>query len=90
MRSLKVLTLGLAFTAVTVLAANLTVQNARLYGPNGVVDGKIVMFENRMAFIDDNQPDMSFVIPKSDIRSATWEGGRLTINLAHPARTSPR
>jgi hypothetical protein len=88
MRSVKVLTLGLAFTAVTVLAANLTVQNARLYGPNGAVEGKIVMFDNRMAFIDDNQPDNSFVIPKSDIRSATWDGGRLTINLAHPYSSS--
>jgi hypothetical protein len=88
MRSLKVLTLGLAWTAVAALAAELTVQNARLYGPNGAVEGKIVMFNNRMAFIDDNQPDLSFVIPKSDIRSATWEGGRLTINLAHPYSSS--
>ena len=84
MRSLRVLTFGVALAAATVFAADLTVQNAQLYGPNGAVTGKIVMFNNRMAFIDDNQPDMSFVIPKSDIRSARWEGGRLTIDLSHP------
>jgi hypothetical protein len=84
MRNLRVLTLGFALAATTALAADLTVQNAQLYGPNGAVTGKIVMFNNRMAFIDDNQPDMSFVIPKSDIRSARWEGGRLTIDLSHP------
>jgi len=41
-----------------------------------------------MTFIDDNNPDMSFIIPKRDVRAAKWEGGRLSIQLASPYTSS--
>jgi len=37
-----------------------------------------------MTFIDDSNPDLSFIIPRTDVRTARWENGRLSIVLAHP------
>ncbi len=88
MKSLKLLLAGLVLTVAGAYGAHVTVQNARLWGPNGAADGKIVMFNNRMVFVDNNQPDLSFEIPKSDIRTARWEGGRLTIDVANPYSSS--
>jgi hypothetical protein len=66
----------------------LYVQRAKLWGPNGSADGKLVIRGDQMTFIDDNNPDASFIIPKTDVRRATWAGGRLTIGLARPYASS--
>jgi hypothetical protein len=84
MGQLKTLAAGLVLTLATAVAANLAVQNAHLYTPNGTIDGKLVMLDNRMAFIDEANPDQSFVIPKSDISSASWDNGLLRIELSRP------
>jgi hypothetical protein len=84
MKFLKTCLMAAALLAGTALAADLRVQNATLWGPNGNAQGKLVMRGDQMTFIDDNNPDMSFIIPKSEVKSARWENGRLTINLAHP------
>lgn len=88
MKTLRVLFFGFVLFTVAGFAAQVAVQNARLWGPNGAVEGKIVMFNNRLVFIDNNQPDRSFEIPKTDIRAARWEGGRLSIDVAHPYTSS--
>ncbi len=65
-------------------AADLVVKRAQLSSPSGVVSGKLVMLGDRMVFVDDNQPDMSFVIPRADVRRAHLEGGELTMDLVRP------
>src|SRR5437660_12353648 len=81
---------GLSFliAAVATIAADLLVQRATLWGPQGTAAGKLVVRGDQMTFIDDNNPDMSFIIPKRDVRAAKWEGGRLSIQLASPYTSS--
>src|SRR6266496_1211871 len=74
----------LAFSAVASLAADLMVQRAQMYGPSGPINGKLVMLGDRMIFVDDNRPDMSFVIQRSEVRTARLEGGRLSIDVQNP------
>lgn len=88
MRSLRNLAIGALMGASALLAADLLVQRATLWGPNGTAQGKLVTRGDQMTFVDDNNPDMSFIIPKSDVKTARWEGGRLTVTLAHPYSSS--
>jgi hypothetical protein len=88
MKTIRSFALALTLCAVSAWAADLIVQRATLWGPNGTVPGKLVIRGDQMSFIDDNNPDMSFIIPKTDVRAARWEGGRLTIDLAHPYASS--
>lgn len=88
MKILKQLALTMALAAGVTWAADLYVQRATLWSPNGTAQGKLVIRGDQMTFIDDNNPDMSFIVPKSDVRAARWEGGRLTVNVAHPYTSS--
>jgi len=86
--NLKRTILALAFTFAVGWSADLTVQRAQMYGPNGPISGKLVMTGDRMIFVDDARPEMSFQIPRSDVRNARLEGGRLTIDLQNPYASS--
>src|SRR5262249_48511642 len=87
-KRLKVLTATLMLAAVSAWASDLFVQRATLWGPNGTAQGKLVVRGDQMTFIDDNNPDASFIIPKSDVRTARWESGRLSVILANPYTSS--
>lgn len=78
----------MALLAVSVFAEDLIVQKATVWGPGGNAQGKLVIRGEQLTFVDDNNPDMSFIIPKRDVRSAKWEGGKLSIALANPYSSS--
>lgn len=81
---LKKTLLAIAVCMSASWAADLLVQRAQMYGPNGSIDGKLVMLGDRMIFVDDTRPDMSFVIPRSDVRAARLDAGRLSIDVRSP------
>ena len=81
--------LAFAVCATAVLAADLVVQQAQLTNQAGrVVDGKLVMLNDRLIFVDDNRPEMSFVIPRSSVKMAHLENGRLTMDVTPPFTSS--
>ena len=89
MKTIRLFTCAAALCLATLVsAADLFVQKATLWGPNGTAQGKLVMRGDQMTFIDDNNPDMSFIIPKHDVRKARWEGGKLTVELSNPYSSS--
>ncbi len=75
----------LAFCACAAFAAErVEVQRVDMYGPNGAVHGKVIILDDRLVFTDNNDPNMSVSIPRSDISRARMEGGRMTIEVTHP------
>jgi hypothetical protein len=56
--------------------------------PFGSVNGRLVTSGNNLIFIDDQQPQNSFVINRSDIRDVKYEGSMATLSLKRPVRDS--
>ena len=83
-RALQLLTITLAFCAVAAWAEDMVIQKVEVLGPSGNINGRLVMLGDRMVFVQENNPDVAFVIPKGDIRAARWGEGRLTIDLSKP------
>lgn len=89
MNTLRAITCAFLFAACTLVAADrVTVQRVDLFGPNGAVHGHLIMTDNQLVFVDDTNPDSSFILPKSDIQRARMEGGRLTITSSRPIDSS--
>lgn len=63
---------------------NVTVFNAQLNGPNGLTNGKLVVVGDRMVFVDDERPQLSFAVGKNDVRKLTFEQGELSVDLGRP------
>lgn len=80
---------GLVIFAMAALAGeHVYIQKVQVYAPNGAMNGRIVLFGDRMTYVDDSNPDLSFVVPRADVRKARWADGRLTIELARPYRAN--
>jgi hypothetical protein len=76
---------AIAFCACTMWAADrVEVQRVDMYGPNGAVHGKVIIMDDRLVFTDNNDPNMSVSIPRSDISRASMEGGRMSIEVTKP------
>lgn len=88
MRTIQKLIGAAALLTVSLCAADLIVQRATVWGPGGSAQGKLVIRGEQLTFVDDNNPDMSFIIPKRDVKSARWEGGKLSIALTSPYSSS--
>jgi hypothetical protein len=62
-----------------------TVFRAELTGPSGTTTaGKLVTVGDRLIFVDDDRPNLSFVLGKADVRRITMEQGALTVDLGRP------
>jgi hypothetical protein len=61
--------------------AQMFVHRAELNSPMGVENGALVMAEEKLVFISDTNPDRTYAIPRTDVRSLTMEGGILNIAL---------
>ncbi len=70
------------------LPSNNQVQPVQEAVPFGVVSGRLVTSGHNMIFIDDQQPQNSFVIRRNDIRDVHFDGSTVTMNLTHPVRDS--
>jgi hypothetical protein len=61
-----------------------TVFNAQLNGPSGLTNGKLVVVGDRMVFVDDERPQLSFAVDKADVRRMTLQNGELSVDLGRP------
>jgi hypothetical protein len=60
------------------------VQQVDLSIPFGTVPGKLITSGEYLMFVDDQQPQGSFVIPRRDIEKVNYENGAMTMTLARP------
>jgi hypothetical protein len=77
-------TLFLLLTANVFAADQLTVHKVQLTGPSGSIHGKVVGVGEYLVFVDDEQPDKSFVIPRGEIRTARNEQGSVIVEMERP------
>src|SRR5579871_4223267 len=89
MRSFCKLPVLLALSGLTAMAAGLVpVNRAQLAGRMGTDSGFLVMAGGQLVFVDENNPSMSFAIPRSDISALGLQNGVLTIGLNQPFANS--
>jgi hypothetical protein len=65
-------------------AQRMVVHQVQLVGPMGTDTGHLIATDNNLIFVDDVNPDMSFTLPKSDIRTITVANGVTTISMSRP------
>lgn len=65
-------------------ADQLTVHKIQLQSPSGAINGKVVGVGDHLIFIDDDQPQKSFLIPRGDIRTARNENNAIVVEMARP------
>lgn len=70
------------------LPATNQAQPAQVSVPFGVVNGRLVTSGDDLIFIDDQQPQNSFVIRRDDIQNVKYEGSMATMMLSRPVRDS--
>jgi hypothetical protein len=79
--------LSIAFLASTAsLWAQTTaqIQRAELAIPFGAVPGKIILAGAHLVFVDEEKPDMSFVIAKTEVEDLAVQDRNVSIELRHP------
>jgi hypothetical protein len=54
--------------------------------PFGSVQGNLLLLGEYLVFVDQQQPDASFVVPKSAIEDLSAEGGMVSVNLREAVR----
>lgn len=85
MKTFRSFVLFLAIGACACWAAQRTVvHQVQLVGPMGTDTGHLIATENNLIFVDDMNSDMSFTIPKADIRAITVANGVTTISMSRP------
>ncbi len=84
---------ALSFVCLILLSGSLSAQDvrlevhdARLSIPFGEVQGTIVKVGEYLVFIDEDQPNNSFALRRSEVRNITAQEARVTIDLNSPVR----
>jgi hypothetical protein len=87
MKSISFVT-ALLLSLLTTAAAGTTPQaySAELSVPFGVVTGQLVPSGDYLIFIDQEQPQFSFVIPRRELKDIRPESGALIVALSTPIR----
>jgi hypothetical protein len=65
-------------------ADQLTVHKIQLNTPAGAINGKVVGVGDHLVFIDDDQPQKSFLIQRGDIRTARSQDNSIIVEMARP------
>jgi hypothetical protein len=77
--------------AVTCLSAQVPSSNKAVAVehavPFGTVPGKILLLGNALVFYDDQQPESSFVVPRSAVESITAEGPVITLQAREAVKS---
>ena len=81
-----VMNLAIWVCSASLLSAQTTaqVQKADLAIPFGTVSGKIVMAGDHLVFIDEERPDQSFVIAKTEVEDLTIQDRTASLELRRP------
>src|SRR5215471_1854700 len=88
MKKTIVLNLVIRFWSASLLFAQTTaqIQKADLAIPFGTVSGKIVMAGDHLVFIDEEQPDHSFVVAKSEVEDLAVQDRTASLELRRPVQ----
>jgi hypothetical protein len=70
------------------LPATNQAQPVQVSVPFGVVNGRLVTSGDDLIFINDQQPQHSFVVRRDDIQNVKYEGSKATMTLSRPIRDS--
>jgi hypothetical protein len=82
---MRIFVAAFVFFVANVFAADqLTVHKVQLTGPSGSINGKVVGVGDYLIFIDDEQPNKSFLIPRGEIRTARNGEGTVVVEMSRP------
>jgi myo-inositol-hexaphosphate 3-phosphohydrolase len=87
MKLLKLLTLGLAVVAICAWAADrFEVKNVKYYTTvNGEpVVGHIAVADDKLIFVDDTNPEMTFTVVRTGVKTTRIDNGRIVFELSQP------
>jgi len=85
--SVKLLSLASLILAPLAFAqAPVRVFNAELSAPFGAIPGKVVVHESMLTFVDQDRPEASFAVEKSNVQSLTRMNDSLVVQLRNPVR----
>lgn len=54
--------------------------------PFGTVQGKLLVLDNYLVFVDEQQPDGSFVVPREIVDDLSTDGSTITVQTREPVR----
>jgi hypothetical protein len=88
MKKIIILSLAIRVCSVSLLFAQTTaqMQKADLAIPFGAVSGKIVMAGDHLVFIDEERPDQSFVVARSEVEDLTIQDRTASLELRRPVQ----
>ncbi len=78
--------LGIAAPVLAQPAASGSVLAADLAVPFGTVAGRILLLDDYLVFVDDQQPETSFVVSKRIIENLSAEGSTITVRTREAVR----
>ena len=84
MKAFAVCLAAMLFSYNAYAADQLTVHKVQLTGPSGAINGKVVGLGDHLIFIDDDNPDKSFLIPRGEIRTASNDAGTVRVEMSRP------
>jgi hypothetical protein len=85
MKTFRSFVLFLAIGAAACWAAQrMVVHQVQLTGPMGTDTGHLIATDTNLIFVDDVNSDMSFTIPKVDVRAINVANGVTTISMSRP------
>ena len=87
MKLLKLFTLGLAMFAISAWAADrFEVKSVKYYttGTAEPVTGHITVSDDKLIFIDDTNPEITFTVPRTVVKTTRIDNGRVVFELTEP------
>jgi len=90
MKLLKRLTLGLAIFAVGAWAADrFEVKGVKYYTTTSAgepIIGHIAVADDKLIFVDDTNPEMTFTVVRSVVKTTRIDNGRIVFELSEPMK----
>ncbi len=86
MKTVALYLLSVAFAGLLNAQNAVQVQKAELSIPFGTVPGKLVSVGDYLVFVDDEKPENSFAVSRTDVRNVTSEKDTITLATSKPVR----
>jgi hypothetical protein len=83
---MRLLLVSISFAASLFGQAAVSVFNGELSAPFGAIPGKVVIHESLLTFVDQEKPESSFAVEKSNIQSVTRLDDSIVVQLKRPVR----
>lgn len=87
MKLLKLFTLGLAVCAICAWAADkFEVKNVKYYSTatGEPITGHIAVADDKLIFVDDTNPQMTFTVVRTGVKTTRLDNGRVVFELSQP------